>query len=301
MTDNVSVPREPTPLLVTTVLQEFRKQLGIHMDTKHPSSSPGHDAMRIALRKGLDAAHAEQRTADSVETVGAVGNLRSLPQKSAPRWVTSWPEWLGIDGNVAVVPASDYDALLNCSAEQRTEVEMSHDRGYLHGLRVGWNFGVRNDETGFHASQNAYRRAISEAKAEQRTAQQQGTRVPSQLHENGDGTPSGCKKETTRDVSGPVAAAAPLLTRGPNREEIIGLRNYWEAILGDKHAPSDCRLQLCDMALRWLDVREAEVVGWRYRYVFEDDQKGKWRVTADKDVLYETPNESEQLIVKPEA
>jgi len=28
-----------------------------------------------------------------------------------PRWITSWPDWYGIHGNVEVVPASDYDAL----------------------------------------------------------------------------------------------------------------------------------------------------------------------------------------------
>ena len=31
--------------------------------------------------------------------------------KPVPRWVTSWPDWYGVKGNVAVVPASDYDNL----------------------------------------------------------------------------------------------------------------------------------------------------------------------------------------------
>ena len=34
------------------------------------------------------------------------------PSNPVPRWVTSWPDWYGIHDNVAVVPASDYDALL---------------------------------------------------------------------------------------------------------------------------------------------------------------------------------------------
>jgi|SRR6266545_2629439 len=37
--------------------------------------------------------------------------------KKIPRWITSWPEWFGIHGNVEVVPASDYDALKSSRAE----------------------------------------------------------------------------------------------------------------------------------------------------------------------------------------
>jgi hypothetical protein len=32
-------------------------------------------------------------------------------EKPVPRWITSWPDWYGIHGNVQVVPASDYDVL----------------------------------------------------------------------------------------------------------------------------------------------------------------------------------------------
>ena len=31
--------------------------------------------------------------------------------KPVPRWVTSWPDWFGIVGNIEIVPSSDYDAL----------------------------------------------------------------------------------------------------------------------------------------------------------------------------------------------
>lgn len=40
---------EPTDEMVSVCLQTFRREIDIHMDLKHPSSSPGHDAMRIAL------------------------------------------------------------------------------------------------------------------------------------------------------------------------------------------------------------------------------------------------------------
>lgn len=34
-------------------------------------------------------------------------------EKKVPRWVTSWPEWFGLGlQDVEVVPASDYDALV---------------------------------------------------------------------------------------------------------------------------------------------------------------------------------------------
>lgn len=39
---------------VSIVLQTFRREINVHMDTKHPSGSPGHDAMRIALRAAID-------------------------------------------------------------------------------------------------------------------------------------------------------------------------------------------------------------------------------------------------------
>jgi hypothetical protein len=37
--------------MVSSCLKSFRKELNIRMDTRHPSASPGHDAMRIALRE----------------------------------------------------------------------------------------------------------------------------------------------------------------------------------------------------------------------------------------------------------
>lgn len=52
--------RVPTEEMVSVCLQRFRKEIDIHMDTKHPSASPGHDAMRIALR----AAFAARKEAD---------------------------------------------------------------------------------------------------------------------------------------------------------------------------------------------------------------------------------------------
>lgn len=39
------------------------------------------------------------------------------PLASAPRWITSWPDWHGIPGNTEVVPSSDYDALLTTHLE----------------------------------------------------------------------------------------------------------------------------------------------------------------------------------------
>jgi len=32
-------------------------------------------------------------------------------RSETPKWVTSWPEWFGIHGNVTVVPKSDYDIM----------------------------------------------------------------------------------------------------------------------------------------------------------------------------------------------
>ena len=57
----VSVPVEPTPELVSVCLQRFRAEIDKHMAPGHPSGSPGHDSMRIALRAALAAAASEQR------------------------------------------------------------------------------------------------------------------------------------------------------------------------------------------------------------------------------------------------
>lgn len=46
---------EPTIEMVAVCLQTFRQEIDRHMDLRHPSSSPGHDAMHIALRKMLAA------------------------------------------------------------------------------------------------------------------------------------------------------------------------------------------------------------------------------------------------------
>ena len=43
-----------------------------------------------------------------------------MSDKKVPRWVTSWPEWFGVHGNVEVVPASDYDALRTPVSEIET-------------------------------------------------------------------------------------------------------------------------------------------------------------------------------------
>ena len=40
----------------------------------------------------------------------------SEKEEKVPRWMTSWPDWYSVVGNVAVVPASDYDALLRKAA-----------------------------------------------------------------------------------------------------------------------------------------------------------------------------------------
>ena len=32
-----------------------------------------------------------------------------MTDEKVPQWVTSWPEWFGIEGNVTVVPLSDYE------------------------------------------------------------------------------------------------------------------------------------------------------------------------------------------------
>lgn len=45
--------REPTDEMVSVCLQTFRHEMDRHMDLRHPSFSPGHDSMRIALRKAL--------------------------------------------------------------------------------------------------------------------------------------------------------------------------------------------------------------------------------------------------------
>ena len=37
----------------------------------------------------------------------------SQSSRTLPRWNTSWPDWFGVRGNVAVVPAEDYDKLLS--------------------------------------------------------------------------------------------------------------------------------------------------------------------------------------------
>ena len=36
---------------------------------------------------------------------------RTDDRKPAPMWVTSWPDWYGIHGNVTVVPLEDYQQL----------------------------------------------------------------------------------------------------------------------------------------------------------------------------------------------
>jgi hypothetical protein len=53
---------------------------------------------------------------------------KEKPREGAtPRWVTSWPDWYGISGNVAVVPESDYlaaierERLANMRADQAEE------------------------------------------------------------------------------------------------------------------------------------------------------------------------------------
>ena len=37
--------------------------------------------------------------------------INPLPEKPVPTWVTSWPDWFGIRGNVTVVPKIDYDII----------------------------------------------------------------------------------------------------------------------------------------------------------------------------------------------
>lgn len=44
---------EPTDEMVSVCLQTFRHEMNRLMDLKHPSWSPGHDSMRIALRAAL--------------------------------------------------------------------------------------------------------------------------------------------------------------------------------------------------------------------------------------------------------
>lgn len=63
----------------------------------------------------------------------------SAVEKPVPQWVTSWPEWFGIDGNVTVVPKSDYDAA-NAENErlrqwQKEMVEIQASGGRLDGYR----------------------------------------------------------------------------------------------------------------------------------------------------------------------
>jgi hypothetical protein len=53
--------------------------------------------------------------------------------KPVPRWITSWPDWYGIHGNVQVVPASDYDAL---RASGTTRVREAYANGYATALET---------------------------------------------------------------------------------------------------------------------------------------------------------------------
>lgn len=53
ITAPLPVPR-PTEEQMSATLQLFRSELDKNMDTRHGSASPGHDAMRVALRRLFD-------------------------------------------------------------------------------------------------------------------------------------------------------------------------------------------------------------------------------------------------------
>lgn len=44
-------------------------------------------------------------------------------KKPVPCWVTCWPDWFGINGNVTVVPESDYQSLETELAAARAEAD----------------------------------------------------------------------------------------------------------------------------------------------------------------------------------
>ena len=46
------------------------------------------------------------------------------PGKPLPQWVTSWPDWFGIFGNVTVIPKEDYDRLERELAEANKRAEI---------------------------------------------------------------------------------------------------------------------------------------------------------------------------------
>ena len=48
-------------------------------------------------------------------------------------------------------------------AEERCRVE--HDKGFLRGLRAGWNFGISTDDAGFQAARESYEKQIAEAES----------------------------------------------------------------------------------------------------------------------------------------
>lgn len=70
-----------------------------------------------------------------------------MSEKKLPQWVTSWPEWFGIGGNVSVVPLEDYDALnvKHLAALQRNHELEVEKVGMLARLEAAERDGARLD------------------------------------------------------------------------------------------------------------------------------------------------------------
>lgn len=97
---------------------------------------------------GSDGVTAHEAVIDQLSTLSRelerqIAEIRrpNADDEAVPKWVTAWPDHLGIAGNTTVVPLADYERVMMERNDVRLELErqLAEARKEAHLYKEGWN------------------------------------------------------------------------------------------------------------------------------------------------------------------